>query len=140
MFSCEQCKIFKNTNFEKYLRTAASDSSYILHKKLNKVIQESFVSFWNIKSFYFTYSYSFYICFITRCHSLSLIIIFCYLLSFVVTGFHSLPLFVIRSHSVYHSLSLVVPLVCLFINGHVLTYSWLGYAYLNWEETRIKRS
>ena len=32
---------FKNTYFEKHLRTAGSDSSYILHRKLNKVIQEA---------------------------------------------------------------------------------------------------
>ena len=32
VFFCENCKIFKNTYFEKDLRTAASDSSYILHK------------------------------------------------------------------------------------------------------------
>ena len=38
----------KNTYFEKHLRTAASDSSCILHRKLNKIIEEpdwSFVSF-----------------------------------------------------------------------------------------------
>ena len=32
---------FKNTYFEKHLRTAGSDSSYILHRKLNKIIQEA---------------------------------------------------------------------------------------------------
>ena len=31
---------FKNTYFEKHLRTVVSDSSYILHRILNKVIQE----------------------------------------------------------------------------------------------------
>ena len=31
---------FNNTYFEKHLRTATSDSSYILHRKLNKIIQE----------------------------------------------------------------------------------------------------
>ena len=39
---------FKNTYFEKHLRTAAFNSSYILHRKLNKITQEpdwSFVSF-----------------------------------------------------------------------------------------------
>ena len=39
---------FKNTYFEKHLRMAASDSSYILHRKFTKVIQEPdlpFVSF-----------------------------------------------------------------------------------------------
>ena len=32
---------FKNTYFEKHLRMAGSDSSYILHRKLNKIIQEA---------------------------------------------------------------------------------------------------
>ena len=39
---------FKNNYFEKHLRTAAFDRSYILHRKLNKIIQEPqwpFVSF-----------------------------------------------------------------------------------------------
>ena len=39
---------FKNTYFEKHPRTAASDGSYILQRKLNKIIQEldwPFVSF-----------------------------------------------------------------------------------------------
>ena len=45
----------------------------------------------------------------TRCHSLSLVVILC----------HSLSLVVIRCHSLYHSLSLDVPLVCLFINDQV---------------------
>ena len=98
-FSCKHCKIFKNTYFEKHLRTAASDSSYILHKKLNKIIQEPdlpFVSFWNKKNTLF-YLLSFdFIRFITHCHSLSLIVIFCYLLSFVV-------ILSTRCHSLYHS-------------------------------------
>ena len=54
---------FKNTYFEK-LRTADSDSSYILHTKLNKIIQEAdwpsglaSCFSWNIKSLYFTYSH-----------------------------------------------------------------------------------
>ena len=32
---------FKNTYFEKHLQTAGFDSSYILHRKLNKIIQEA---------------------------------------------------------------------------------------------------
>ena len=32
---------FKNTYFEKHLRTVGSDSSYILQRKLNKIIQEA---------------------------------------------------------------------------------------------------
>ena len=31
---------FKNSYFEKYLQTAASDISYLLHRKMNKIIQE----------------------------------------------------------------------------------------------------
>ena len=122
---------FKNTYFEKHLRTAGSDSSYILHRKLNKIIQEAdwpsrlvFCFFWNIKSLYFTYFHShsfvlslavirchplsffvtccrFFTCCITRCHSLSLVV------SLVVirctTRCHSLSLVVIRCHSMYHS-------------------------------------
>ena len=63
---------------------------------------------------------------VTRCHSLSLVVIRCHSL------YHSLslvvPLVVIRCHSMYHSLSLVVicchslsldvPLICLFMNDH----------------------
>ena len=79
-----------------------------MHRKLNKVIQEAdwpsrlaFCFFWNIKSLYFTYSHSHSFVWSlssTRCHSLLLIVIFCYSLSFVV----------IRCHLLYHSLSLVV--------------------------------
>ena len=39
---------FKKTYFEKHLRAAPSDGSFILHRKLNKIIQEPdchFVSF-----------------------------------------------------------------------------------------------
>ena len=32
---------FKNTVCEKHLQAAGSDSSYILHRKLNKIIQEA---------------------------------------------------------------------------------------------------
>ena len=63
-----------------------------------------------------------FIRFMTRCHSLSLIVIFSYSLSFVVIRchllYHSLSLvsFVViccttRHHLLYHSLSFVVPLV-----------------------------
>ena len=70
----------------------------------------AFCSFWNIKPLYFTYCHSYY------CHSRSLIVIFCYLLSFVVTRCHSLchslspvvPLVVTRCHSLYDFLSFVV--------------------------------
>ena len=105
---------FKNTYFEKHLRTAGFDSSYILHRKLNKIIQEAdwpsrlaFCFFWNIKSLYFTYYHS---------HSfvLSLAVVFCHSLSFFVISCHSLSFAVscctTRCHSLNHSLSFVVPL------------------------------
>ena len=93
-------------------------SSYVLHKKLNKILQEpdwSFVSFLNLKSLYFICSHSFsfvvplpVIC----CHSLSFVITPCHSLSLVVFRCHSLSLnlslVVIRCHSLYHSLSFVV--------------------------------
>ena len=106
---------FKNTYFEKHLRTAGSDSKYLLHRKLNTIIQEAdwpsrlaFCFFWNIKSLYFTYSHSY-------SFVLSLSVIHCHSLSFFVTR-HSLslpvPLVVTRwitcYHSLYHSMSLVV--------------------------------
>ena len=50
-----------------------------------------------------------FIRFITRCHSLLLIVIFCYSLSFVV----------IRCHLLYHSLSLVV--ICCTTRCHSLS-------------------
>ena len=88
-----------------------------------------------------------FIRFMTHCHSLSLVVSFCYSLSFAVIRchllYHSLSLvvsFVViccttRYHSLYHSLSFVVPLVviryhslssmsldvplvCLFTNDH----------------------
>ena len=113
---------FKNTYFEKHLRTAGSDSSYILHRKLNKIIQEAdwpsrlaFCFFWNIKSLYFTYSHSHSFVLslaVIRCYSLSFFVTRCHLLSFVVTCCttccHSLSLVVSpRCHSLYH-LSVVV--------------------------------
>ena len=102
---------FKNTCFEKHLRTAGSDSSYILHRKLNKIIQEvdwpsrlAFCFFWNIKSLYFTYSHSYSFVWslaVTNCHFLLLVVIRCHLL------YHSLSLAVIRCTTCCHSLSLV---------------------------------
>ena len=104
----------KNTYFEKHLRTAGSDSSYILQRKLNKIIQEAdwastlaFCFFWNIKSLYFTYSHSHSFVLslaVIRCYSLSFFVTRCHLLSFVVTCCTT------RCHSLYHSLSLVIPL------------------------------
>ena len=115
---------FKNTYFEKHLRTAGSDSSYILHRKLNKIIQEAdwpsrlaFCFFWNIKSLYFTYSHSY-------SFVLSLAVIHCHSLLFFVTRCHSLslavPLVVTRCHSLYHSMSFVVPFVV--IRCHSLSF------------------
>ena len=107
---------FKNTYFEKHLRTADSDSNYILHTKLNKIIlgaewpsRLAFCFSWNIKSLYFTYSHSY--SFVS-----SLAVILCHSLSFFVTRCHSLSLavqlvvtrWISRCHSFYHSTSLVV--------------------------------
>ena len=130
---------FKNNYFKKHQRTAGSSSSYILHRKLNKILQEAdwpsrlaFCLIWNIKSLYFTYSHSYSFVLwlaVICCHSLSFFLTRCHSLSFVVTCYttrchslyHSLsfavPLVVIR----YHSLSLMsldVPLVCFFTNDH----------------------
>ena len=105
---------FKNTYFEKHLRTAYSDSSYILQTKLKKIIQEkdwpsrlAFCFSWNIKSLNFTYSHSYWFV-------LSLAVTHCHSLSFFVTCCHSLPFLVsccaTRCHSLNHSLPFVVPL------------------------------
>ena len=105
---------FKNNYFKKHQRTAGSSSSYILHRKLNKILQEAdwpsrlaFCLIWNIKSLYFTYShsYSFVLWLVVICcHSLSFFLTRCYSLSFVVTCYTS------RCDPLYHSLSFVVPL------------------------------
>ena len=104
---------FKNTYFEKHLQTAGSDSDYILHRKLNKIIQEAdwpslltFSFFWNIKLLYFTYSHSYsYVLSLAviRCYSLSFFVARCNLLLFYVTCCTT------RCHSLYHSMSFVVP-------------------------------
>ena len=108
--------IFRNTYFEKHLQTAASDSSYILHKKLHSRTRLPFCFILKHKITLFCFSFVF-ICFITRFHSLSLIVIFYYSLSFVVTFCHSLslvvPLVVTRCTTRCHSLSFVVPLVAI---------------------------
>ena len=78
-------------------------NSYILHKKLNKILlgpKWPFVSFWKpkITLFYFL-SLAFIRC-TTRGHSLSHVVFYCHFLSLVVTFCHSLsrvvPLVVIR--------------------------------------------
>ena len=136
---------FKNTYFEKHLRATDSDSSYILHTKLNKIIQEAdwpsrlaFCFSRNIKSPYFTYShsYSFVLSltvihwhslsfFVTRCHSLSFVVSCCttrcHSFSFVV------PLDVTRCHSLYHSLSFDVPLVCLTNDHYFINFCFLHH-------------
>ena len=106
---------FKNTAyFEKHLRKADSDCSYILHTKLNKIIQEAdwpsrftFCFSRNIKSLYFTYSHSY-------SFALSLAVIHYHSWSFFVTRCHSLSFAVscctTRCHSLNHSLPFVVPL------------------------------
>ena len=117
---------FKNTYFEKHLRTAGSDSKYLLHRKLNTIIQEAdwpsrlaFCFFWNIKSLYFSYCrlYSFVLSTaVIRCYSLSFFVTLCHLLSFVITccttSCNSLwlvvSLVVIHCTTQCHSLSLVV--------------------------------
>ena len=86
---------FKDTYFEKHMRTAGFDSSYIMHRKSNKIIQEADwpsrldYFFQNIKSPCFSYSRSYY-----------------FVLSLVVIRCHSLSFFDTR-----HFLSLAVPLV-----------------------------
>ena len=134
MFSWEHCKIVKNTYLAKHLRTAASDNSYILLKKLNEIVQEPdclSVSFWNMKLLYFTYSHSYSIVLhslsfsATEYHFLFLVAIRCQslydslsiVLPLVVTRCHSLSLFVTCCTTRCHSLSLIAPfVVCLFIN------------------------
>ena len=128
MFPYEHCKNFKNTYFEKHLRTAVSDSSYILYKKWNKIIEGPD---WNHK-ITLSYMLSFvFIRFITFCHSLSLIVIFfsgCNSLSLVVTRSHWLydllplvaPLVVIRFHSLYHSLPFFATLCHLYHSSFFL--------------------
>ena len=92
-----------------------------------------------------------FVCFDTRCHSPSLIVIFCYSLSFVITRCQSLSFIftccTTRCHSLHHSLSLVVirctnrchalyldvPLVCLFINDQ-LVYKVTDEWYIEWQK------
>ena len=95
---------FKDTYFEKHMRTAGFDSSYIMHRKSNKIIPEAdcpsrlaFYFFQIIKSLCFSYSHSYYFV-------LSLVVIRCHSLSFFVTCCTT------RWHSLYHSLLFVVAL------------------------------
>ena len=105
---------FKNNYFKKHHWTTDSSSSYILHRKLNRIIQEAdwpsrlaFCLIWSIKSLYFTYSHSYSFVLwlaVIHCQSLSFFLTRCHSLSFVVTCYTT------RCHSLYHSLSFVVPL------------------------------
>ena len=92
-------------------------SSYILHKKLNKILQKPpFVPFWNLKSLIIFYLLSFaFICCATHCYSLSLFVISYHSLSCVVTRSHSLPFVVTYCIICCHSLSFDVPLVVPFV-------------------------
>ena len=138
---------FKNICFEKHLRTAGSDSSYILHRKYTNIIQEAdwpsrlaFCFFWNIKSVYFTYSHSYsFVLSLTliRCHSLSFFITRCHSLSLV------LPLIVTLYYSLYHSLSFVVTRchsisldVPLVINDHYFIIFLLFTSFMIKTETK----
>ena len=83
-------------------------SSYILHKKFNKLVQEPdwpFVSSWNLKSLSILFSL---ICFYSFYHSLSFPVTHCDSLSLVVVRCHALSLAAIRCHWLYHSLSFAV--------------------------------
>ena len=119
---------FKNTCFEKHLRTAGSHSSFILHRKLKKTIQEAdwpsrlvFCFFWNIKPLYFIYSHSHSFVLslaVIRCYSFSFFVTRCHLLSFVVTCCTT------RCHSLYHSFSFAIPLDV--IHCHPLSFDVTG--------------
>ena len=79
----------------------------VLHKKLNKVLQEPnwpFVSFCNLKSLFYLLLFVL-ICCTTPYHKLSLIVICCHSLLL------DLSLVAIHCHSLYHSLPFVVSLV-----------------------------
>ena len=97
---------------------------------MNKIVQEPnwpFVSFWKIKSLYFTNSHSLSFVLslaVRRCHSWSLFVARC----------HSLSLVVIHCHSLYHSLCRCtnrvtrchsLPLVFLYINDRYF-HLWLS--------------
>ena len=124
--------------FLHYIFKKALLNSYTLHNCFILRPKITLIRF-HLHSFYVPFVV---ICCVTRCHSLSLVVIHCYALSFVVTRCHSLYYY--RCHSLYyllplfficytahchslpltaihrHVLPLDVPLVCLFINDHVL--------------------
>ena len=113
--------------FQKHLWTVAFDSTYILHKKSNKIIQKPdwpFLLFWNIKSLYFNYFHSF--SFVH--HSLSFAVTHCHFVLLVVIRNHSLLFVITRCTTRCHSLSLVatrLPIVCLFISNREQEWVWL---------------
>ena len=84
--------------------------SYILHKNWMKLFrgQIDLLFHFKIKNHFILLTSFAFIRFITRCHSLSLIVNFCYSLWFVFTRCHTLSAVVTRCHSLYHSLSLVI--------------------------------
>ena len=96
---------------------------YTLIKNWTKSFRNHSVSFWNLKSLFHLLLFAF-IRWITRCHSLSLVLICCHSLSLVLIRCRLLssviplvvPFVAIHCHSLYPSLSLDVPPVCLFIN------------------------
>ena len=140
---------FKNTYFEKHLRTADSDSNYILHTKLNKIIlgaewpsRLAFCFSWNIKSLYFTYSHSY--SFVSSlavilCHSLSFFVTRCHSLSFVVSCCTtrcdslnlSLPFVVPLDVTRCHSLPFVVPLVVTRCHSLSFDVTWCTKLFTN---------
>ena len=109
-------------------------SSYILHKKFNQILQDPywpFVSFWNLKSLCFTCCHSFSFVeplAVIRFHSLY------HSLSFAITHFHLLSLFVllvaIRCTARCHSLSLVVTLVVTRCTTHLSFYKTILPLYI----------
>ena len=89
-------------------------SNYILHKNVNKTIQEPDWHIW--LAFCFILKLEITVLFaLIRFHSLHHLLSFavtqCHLLSLVAISCHSLSFVLTRFHSLYHSLSLVVPLV-----------------------------
>ena len=102
VFSCESCEIFNGSFFIEHLRWLLLQRfCFTLSFQENvaeyiSVIQCIIVLFWNQKSL----SFAFIRC-TTRCHSLytslSLVVIYCHLLWFVVTRYTT------RCRSLYHS-------------------------------------
>ena len=117
---------------------------YLWMIKIEQNFQEPgwpFVSFSILKSLYFTHSFVL-ICFITRCLSLSLIVIFCYSLSFVVTRCsthcHSFSFLLPFVVSCCHLLSLVGQLVvtrCTTLLSFFIDLQWWKTTFTVFRET-----